>query len=460
MQGMGHARHGACGAWEESVSAHPGTAVIVSGHDYRTAARSNMHPIAEALAELGYAVCFLSVGHSAISWLQKDRRCALWRRANRAEQVGNVQCYLWRTAFHPVNPDVPGVALLATPVYRLYSKYPSRFMDDAFRSAAVIIVESGLGVLFLSRARALNPAARIIYLASDDLATLGAHLTLQSELEACAPIIDHVCIVSARMADRFAWAKNKLFVVSHGLNPADLESTSENPYQGGRNAVSVGSMLFDPDFFIRVAPEFPDVLFHAIGSGGTGAFPANVRLYPEMPFRDTVAYIKWATIGLAPYRLAPGCEYLCDTSMKLMQYDFLGLPAVCPLFAVGGNPNRVGYVPGNTESIRRAVAAALERRRRSVPIRYPTWLEATRRLLDPSAPAHPPPGAGSSSSGEEDIGRCEFVSAPARAGLPRLANDDPDHRRGPKQFIAGLDLRQGRDPDGSDEHGAIHMGKD
>jgi 2-beta-glucuronyltransferase len=365
------------------VSTRPGIAVIVTGHDYRSTARANMHPIAEALAELGHSVCFISVGFSPISWLQNDRRCELWRRANRAEQVGNVQCYLWRTAFHPVNPDVPGLTSLATPMYRLYQSYPSRFIDDAFRSAAVIIVESGLGILLLSRARALNPAARIIYLASDDLTTLGVHPMLASELEACAPNINRVCIVSARMTDSFAWAEDKLFVVSHGLNPADFEGATTSPYDDELNAVSVGSMLFDPDFFIHAADLFPDVVFHVIGSGSTCAFPANVRLYAEMSFRDTVPYIKWATIGLAPYRIAPGCEYLCDTSMKLMQYDHLGLPAVCPHFAVGDNPNRVGYAPGDPASIRSAVAAALGRRWQATGRRHHTWREVTLRLIDP-----------------------------------------------------------------------------
>jgi 2-beta-glucuronyltransferase len=365
------------------MSTRLGSAVVVSGHDYRSPARANMHPIAEGLSELGYRVCFLSVGYSPISWLQRDRRCALWMRANCAEQLGSVQCYLWRTAFHPVNPSFPGLTALATPIYRLYSHLPNRFIDDTLRSAAVIIVESGNGVLLIARARAVNPAAQIIYFASDDLATIGAHPVLDGELEACAPMVDRFCVVSARMADRFAFAGDKLFVVRQGFNPTDFEGTTADPYSGGRNAISVGSMLFDPDFFVLAAEQFPDVQFHVIGSGSRKAFPTNVRLYAEMPFRDTIPFIKGATIGIAPYRVAPGCEYLCDTSLKLMQYDFLGLPAVCPYFAVGDSPNRVGYVPGDRASIRAAVAAALERGRRATGGGRYTWREATRRLIDP-----------------------------------------------------------------------------
>jgi 2-beta-glucuronyltransferase len=366
------------------VSARSGTAVIVSSHDYRTAARASVHSITEALAELGYSVRFLSVGYSPISWLQKDSRCALWRRANRAEVVNNVQCYLWRTVLHPVNPDVRGLTLLATSIYRFYQRYPSSFIDNAFRSATVIIVESGLGALLISRARALNRSARIIYLASDHLPTLGAHTALQSELESCASIIDHVCITSPRMADKFAWANGKLFVVPHGFDPAVFQGDTANPYSGGRNAVSVGSMLFDTDFFLHAAGQFPDVTFHVIGSGSKCTFPPNVRVYPEMPFKETIPYLKHATFGIAPYRLAPDCEYLCDTSMKLMQYEFLDRLAVCPHFAVGGNPNRIGYTPGDAESIRLAVSAALDQTRRIVPRRHLSWREATLQVLEPA----------------------------------------------------------------------------
>jgi 2-beta-glucuronyltransferase len=387
------------------VSPRGETAVIVSGsHDYRSPSRATLHPVAEALAEFGFGVSFLSIGYSPVSWLQRDRRCALWRRANRVELVGAVRCYIWRTLFHPVNPDVRALMRPARAMYRLYSHYPDQFIDEALRGAAVIIIESGLGILLLRRARALNPAARIVYLASDELATIGAHPVLQSELEACVPLLDRVCISSRRMAERFAFAEGKLCIAVHGINPEDFAGETASPYVGGCNAVAVGSMLFDKDFFLQAASEFPDVVFHVIGSGSRDRFPPNVRLYGEMPFAATIPYLKNATIGIAAYRPAAGCEYLADTSMKLMQYDVVGIPAVCPHFAVGDNPNRLGYAPGDPASIRAAVAAALARGRHQ-PIRrnevggyetgrYENWREVTLRIVGlnaaPAGRADPP----------------------------------------------------------------------
>jgi 2-beta-glucuronyltransferase len=222
---------------------------------------------------------------------------------------------------------------IATALYRLYPLLPNRFLDQAFRRATIVIVESGLGILLVPRARAANGAVKIVYLASDELATLGAHPELQRRLEACRDMIDHVCIPSRRMADGFRWARDRVFFVPHGINSADFESEAPNPYSASRNAVCVGSSFFDAGFFVHAASQFPDVEFHLIGTGVTAGFPRNVRVHPEMAFNATIPYIKHATIGIAPYRDGPGCKYLSDTSMKLMQYDYLGIPAVCPPWA-------------------------------------------------------------------------------------------------------------------------------
>ena len=96
-------------------------------------------------------------------------------------------------------------------------------------------------------------------------------------------------------------------------------------------------MLFDREFFDIAAPLFPDVTFHVIG-GGRAAEElkhANVKIYGEMPYEQTLGYIKHADFGIAPYTLEHGQDYLCDTSMKLMQYALFGIAAICPRVVVG-----------------------------------------------------------------------------------------------------------------------------
>jgi 2-beta-glucuronyltransferase len=363
-----------------------GHAVLISDHDYRTPRRANMHPIADALVRLGYAVTFVSVRFSRLSRIKGDSRTFLWDRANRPEMYNGVRCYLWRTpVLHPFYPRRRGLDGLAAQLYRAYGHWPSRFLDDALARASHVVVESGLGAALLRRARSGNRSARIAYLASDELKTVGTHPFLQRQLERSAGCVDHFCLPSPKMAPGFSFADSQAFYVPHGLDAADFGRETANPYDGPRNAVSVGSMLFDRGVFTSAAARVPEVTFHVIGAGDTFEAPPNVRQYPEMPFRDTLAFIRHADIGIAPYRPAPGCDYLCDTSMKLMQYEHFGLPAVCPDFAAGFSPHRFGYAPGDPETIESAIRAALLHGRNPSPRQFLSWEDVARRLLEPRA---------------------------------------------------------------------------
>jgi 2-beta-glucuronyltransferase len=153
------------------------------------------------------------------------------------------------------------------------------------------------------------------------------------------------------------------------------------------HAVSVGSMLFDESFFTLAADQFPEVQFHIIGPGKTSdaLTLSNIHVYGEMKFAETVKYIKHAKFGIAPYqRNEHAAAYLADTSLKLMQYDFLGLPAVCPAFVVGDHPHRFSYEPGDPASIRLAIQAAM-RQGRHKPSHFLSWADVTKRLLNPDA---------------------------------------------------------------------------
>jgi len=50
------------------------------------------------------------------------------------------------------------------------------------------------------------------------------------------------------------------------------------------------------------AKELSDVTFHIIGGGvkAIGLEAPNLRLYDEMPFRQTIAFIRHADAGVAP----------------------------------------------------------------------------------------------------------------------------------------------------------------
>ena len=176
------------------------------------------------------------------------------------------------------------------------------------------------------------------------------------------------------------------YYVPHGLDPTIADHADPSPYAGGTHAVSRRIDAVRPDLSSRSRPRcFPDVTFHVIGPGALdrGGFAPNVRIYDEMPPGETLRYIKHARFGIAPYAAVDVPPYLADTSMKLMQYRFFGIPAVCPEVVTDGTQDRYGYEPRAAESIRRAIEKALSFDRIATPHAVLTWSQATDRLLDP-----------------------------------------------------------------------------
>jgi 2-beta-glucuronyltransferase len=357
--------------------------VFVSAvHDFRMLRRGSIQALASAMVKMGHTVTFVSVRFSLLSLIKGDSRNFLWRKANTPEVVDGVLCYLWFTAIHPFQSKNRLFELLFRSHYFLHKRIKNRFLDDSFRNADFIVIESGQGILFAERARRLNPDAKIIYRASDKLSTIGASGILQAELENNAETFDWFCLLSADMADEFAWASEKTFCVPLGIDPEDYKNNGPNPYVAPINAVSVGSMLFDPSFFQTAAILFPAIQFHVIGCGADFDAPPNVRFYDEMAFKDTLRYIEYASIGIAPYRASQGAGYLATSSLKLKQYEYLGIPAVCPVFAVGTSKNRFGYVPNDKSSIERAINEALNSEFVAIPAPL-NWQDLARRLLGP-----------------------------------------------------------------------------
>lgn len=356
--------------------------LMISGHDYRTPRRVNVHFIADELAKRG-ETRFLSIGFSAMSHLRADPRRQIAARANRIETFGGVECFLWKSAWHPFNLHSAALQGLSRRMFKIYrSSAPDVFKRWAAESG-VIILESGMSPIFLETIRALNPGARLIYLVSDLLDTVGVDRFVSEELRRMIGCIDEIVIPSARMARDFPGCSSKLRVIPHGLDVSPAQG-DPSPYAGGLNAVSVGPMLFDPGFFKIAAPACPQVTFHIIGGGpqAEGLGFSNVRTYSEMPYLDTLRYIKHAQFGIAPYHADRVADYLCDTSMKLAQYEFFRIPAVCPQVVVGDHKGRFGYRPGDRASIESAILNALSCGRIDPPA-IPSWSQVVDRILGP-----------------------------------------------------------------------------
>ena len=388
-----HARRGRCAVNEkpeldtgdpnESASRpQGGSCLVISAHDFRTPRRSSLHFITDELATRG-ETRFFSLRFSALSRLKGDPRLKLSSRANRKEWHNGVECFLWKTLVHPVNTRIRFFRPFENILFRLHRARPHPVLVEWIKGADTIIFESGLAVIYFDLACKLNPAAKKLYRASDDLSTINVADYVQRIFDRAAPEMTSICMLSPLLAQAMPHTDN-LYYVPNGINPSILDGGDPSPYEEGINAVSIGSMLFDPTFFEIASDAFPEITFHVIGSGmpRRPGYGANVKVYGDMKYSETISYIKHANFGVAPYQAQSVPEYLSDSSMKLLQYDVFGVPAVCPRAVVGSYASRVGYDPGDAASIVAAIRAACAMEHKPSR-RYLNWAEVTDRLLDP-----------------------------------------------------------------------------
>ncbi|MCC5810566.1 MAG: glycosyltransferase [Ectothiorhodospiraceae bacterium] len=356
--------------------------LVLSAHDYRSPRKANIHFIAEELAGRGQ-VRFFSLRYSRLSRYTADPRLSLDSLANRVERHKGVDCYLWKTPVHPFNTRRAALRMGEDMLFRWYVGAASPVLRQWLEEADVILFESGVAPVFFDLARKLNPSARTIYIASDDLDTINVAEYVKRTFRRVAPAMSAIRLPSRALAPSVP-SRGNVYFIPHGINHALADREDASPYGEGEHAVSVGSMLFDPDFFVHASRLFPDVHFHVIGCGQAShsEYGPNVTVYGEMPHDETVRYIRHARFGVAPYRSEAVPPYLADTSMKLIQYDFLGLPAVCPHAVVGDYSTRFGYTPGDPDSIASAIVSAREAPHRPSR-RHLSWQEVTDRVLQP-----------------------------------------------------------------------------
>jgi 2-beta-glucuronyltransferase len=356
--------------------------LFISGHDYRSKRQANVHFMASSLKRYG-KVNFYSIGFSYLSRLKQDPRTDLWPDANRLCELDGIGCYLERNLVHPFNTNREWLKLPEALWFAGYRIRPRKQLWNWVKSADTIILESGISILLAEQIALANPKAKRIYIASDDLRTIGCSDYLIRCLNRSATSFNYAVLPSALLVPAMPQAM-KLVRIGHGLDLSAFATEDRSPYSQATNAVSVGSMLFDANFFEIACRNFPEIKFYIIGGGQESlrVNAANAVVLPEMAFAETTRYIKHASVGIAPYAPGSAPYYLSDTSMKLMQYQAVGINAVCPYFAQGENAGRFGYDPGREESIVNALRQALDTPNAG-PTSFLNWDEVTDRVLSP-----------------------------------------------------------------------------
>lgn len=346
---------------------------FVTGHTWHSAHRAGFHHLADAVWRRGHEVLFWTTCLSHLSRLRRDPRLSLVPpdERNRLRRLGErLWSYVWFTPWHPANLRVGILNRLAAPLWRRYGALDFGAIRPWLAAADVIVMESVPALLATEAIAAAAPRARLVYRVSDDVRMLGHHAAVREVEDRLAPRFDLISLPNPIFLDRFPAATTQIH--PHGVDPAVFERTPARLLNGPWRAhvVFTGMSLLDRRFLAVAAARRPKVAFHLLGPFAPEPVGANLHWHGEVPFEESVAFLKGADAGLHTLRWVPGGEWFAN-SLKVRQYTHVGLPYVAPDYLRTDRPNGFWYDPSDPDSMVRALDGALARGR--MPPAEPAW---------------------------------------------------------------------------------------
>jgi 2-beta-glucuronyltransferase len=333
--------------------------MLVSGHYLESKRKAGFHWLADAYHRMGREVVFLTAPISWVSWLRKDYRFEypVIKEANRLKIVNeDLSSFVYLTFWHPAQLRNRLLNKVAYPYYLNYGRFIPNDLAKLIADSSLIIFESTPALLLFKQFKKINSTARYVYRVSDDVKLLNYHPIVIEEEEKLSSQFDLISTPSSYIHQRFRKFPNAELHY-HGIRKDQFDEKYENPYDEGVNAIFVGNSHFDYDFLERAAKIYPEWRFHIIGPIAQLPKYKNVITYGELPFKDTIPYIKFADVGLQNRLYTLGSESLTD-SLKVIQYTYCKLPYVAPSFLKTGRLHSFYYEYGNSESIRQALQNA------------------------------------------------------------------------------------------------------
>jgi 2-beta-glucuronyltransferase len=340
----------------------------------------------ESLAKLGWDTSVVTVQLSLLSVVAGVARLNtvppsdlnVWRERGR-----NLRSFVWRAPLHPARLGPRWIDAMTGVLARLYPWFLPETVRAALREADLVVIESCAAVALFDAVRRLAPpGARIVYCASDRLASVGMHPILSRILAETAARYDLVRVPARSLLTDFP-SDAKAEFIPHGVDKEAFDRDRPSPYRpGSRNVVVAGDMMFDRETVAALVRDFPDLTFHAFGRMDCASFAdaPNVVVHGEVPFEVLADYLVHADLGLAPYIDRQDLNYLSESSLKLRQYTYCRLPIVAPRFAVAGLDHGYGY--GGEVSATGALRAALRHDRATIDrSRIMDWVEVMRAVL-------------------------------------------------------------------------------
>lgn len=364
--------------------------VLISGHLFESQRRAGFHLIAESLGNVGHNVVFMTAPYSKLFRLKRHYFNDFQVIKNRLIPQGrNILSYVHSTPFHISNFRNDILNALTSKFYLIYQAFPfSAQMKEKIAQADVIIFESTPGLFLFDTLKKINARAKFIYRVSDDLELLGAHPSLIGYEERVFPRFDLISVPSRFIYDKIKGKQTggggRLKLQYHGIDKSLYDREYDSPYQkGGIHAVFIGISRLDYDFLREASVLRKDIMFHIIGPIEPKVIGPNIKYYGEMPFKETIPYVKHANIGMHTLAYSIGAESFSD-SLKVHQYTYCGLPIIAPTYLRTKRRNSFYYTLDSSKSIERAIDQCLTYSSNSQDLKEQvlTWEQLTNEMLD------------------------------------------------------------------------------
>jgi len=340
--------------------------VLISYHYFGSKLRAGFHHLAEAYWDLGWDVVFVTAPLSPLSRLVRDQRLRdpLRAEANRSTTVRErLSSYVLYSRLHPANlrlgllNRVSGPLLVGT-----FQRTKLGALAPQVATADLIVFESTPAIVLAPVIRELAPDARLVYRVSDYLEILRVHPAVLEVERQVLPLFDHVSAASRYSAQKLGTVRDDVVFEQHGIDKELFDAETTSPYDGGVNAIWVGKAQLDPFFLDTASARLPDWTFHMVGPTKRPLSRPNIVWHGEVEFRRTIPFIQHADVGLAAFGghegRVPG-HYLADSSGKILQYAYCGLPVVTTSPLRSDRPHVFYYEFGDADTVETALRAAL-----------------------------------------------------------------------------------------------------
>jgi len=360
-------------------------AVLLTGHYWSSRRRAGFHWIADSLIRNGWEVLFFTAPFSWFSILRRDHRTqypVYSERRKLIQKEKRLWSFVWFTPWHPVDFRFGFLNRLCYDLFDSYGDFSLGEAESFIKKSNLFILESN-PVLFLEeRLRKLNPEARSVYRVSDDLRLLNPHPVLLDRERRLTATFDLISVPSQYIYDLFD-KQPQLKLHTHGVSKELFDIEYLNPYKAGHgpNLIFVGQAYFDYDFLEIATGLFPNWHFHIIGPLNNSIKRDNVHFYGEVPFSNTIPYVKYADIGLHTLAHTRGAESFTD-SLKMIQYEYCRLPIIAPDYMDCDRSQVHYYKPGDPDSINGALSQAIKFDRSKISVDHiNSWDDLTDNLI-------------------------------------------------------------------------------